>query len=78
MLLANLTLASTSTSIAVGGLEMGTTYAFRAAAWTQVGLGPASPALVMPIEGVYSPTVPVTEQESINSLSGTGVSQVII
>uniref|UniRef100_A0A0P4YGA7 Receptor-type tyrosine-protein phosphatase alpha n=1 Tax=Daphnia magna TaxID=35525 RepID=A0A0P4YGA7_9CRUS len=67
MLLANLTLPSTSTSIAVGGLEGGTRYAFRAAAWTQVGLGPSSPAVILAIEiNQSSSTVPMTDQEASN------------
>jgi roundabout axon guidance receptor 2 len=76
MLLANLTLPSTSTSIAVGGLEGGNRYAFRAAAWTLVGLGPSSPAIVLSIEMNQSTsTVPMTDQEAPNSFP-THVAQV--
>ena len=81
MLLANLTLPSTSTSIAVGGLEGGTRYAFRAAAWTQVGLGPSSPPVVMAVEinQSTSSTVPMTDQESVaNAPYPTHVAQVHI
>ena len=64
MLLANLTLPAASTSIAVGGLEGGTRYAFKAAAWTQVGLGPSSPPVVLTIEAHHSTaTVPMTDPE---------------
>ncbi len=63
-LLANLTLPSSSNSIAVGGLEGGTRYAFRAAAWTQVGLGPSSPPVTLAVEMNHSTsTVPMTDQE---------------
>lgn len=76
MLLANLTLPSTSTSIAVGGLEGGTRYAYRAAAWTQVGLGPSSPAVILAIEiNQSSSTVPMTDQEASNPFP-THVAQV--
>lgn len=68
MLLANLTLPATSTSIAVGGLEGGTRYAFKAAAWTQVGLGPSSPPVVLTIEVHHSTaTVPMTDPEVASS-----------
>lgn len=72
MLLANLTLPSSSTSIAVGGLEGGTSYAFKAAAWTQVGLGPSSPSVVMAVEiNQSTSTVPMTDQEMPNSFPTT-------
>lgn len=79
MLLANLTLPSSSTSIAVGGLEGGTRYAFRAAAWTQVGLGPSSPAVVMAVEinQSTSSTVPMMDQE-MTSPFPTQVAQVCL
>lgn len=76
-MLANLTLPSTSTSIAVGGLDGGSRYAFRAAAWTQVGLGPSSPAVVLPIEVNHSlATVPMTDHEVSSSSFPANVAQV--
>lgn len=79
MLLANLTLPASSTSIAVGGLEGGTRYAFRAAAWTQVGLGPSSPAVVMAVEiNQSTSTVPMTDQEVSSSSFPTHVAQVCV
>ena len=73
MLLANLTLPSTSTSIAVGGLEGGTRYAFRAAAWTRMGIGPASPPFVLAIEMTNpTSTVPISDQGGMNSLLPPG------
>ena len=77
MLLANLTLPSTSTSIAVGGLDGGTRYAFRAAAWTQVGLGPNSPAVVLAVEiNQATSTVLMTDPE-VNSFP-SNVAQVYL
>ncbi len=72
MLLANLTLPSTSTSIAVGGLEGGTSYAFRAAAWTRVGIGPASPFFVLTIDKVAITSVPSADQGEVDSIYPPG------
>ena len=74
--LANLTLSSASTSIAIGGLEGAARYVFRAAASTPVGTGPLSPALVLFIEKNTPSTIPMNDQ-GVNSFS-TNVAQVIL
>lgn len=50
--LANMTLPATPTSVIIGGLVAGTSYAIRAAAWTSGGLGPASSATSFIIEAL--------------------------
>ena len=52
--LANLTLPALPTSVVIGGLVTDEAYSIRAAAWTQIGMGPASDAQVHRMEAMVS------------------------
>ena len=56
-MLANLTLPALPTSVVIGGLVTDEAYSIRAAAWTLIGLGPASDARVHRMEALVTSKV---------------------
>lgn len=52
--LANLTIPAVPTSVVIGGLVTDVAYSIRAAAWTQMGLGPASQPVVHKMNAVVT------------------------
>ena len=89
-LLANLTIPAAPTSVVIGGLVNEASYSIRAAAWTLVGLGPASQPVFHKMSAVApskiaSPFVPssksgdhpLSEVERNESDSYGGVTQVV-
>jgi len=66
--LANLTLPALPTSVVIGGLVTDEAYSIRAAAWTQIGLGPASDAQVHRMEALSTSKV----AHPVNPYAGGG------
>ena len=67
-MLANLTLPALPTSVVIGGLVTDEAYSIRAAAWTQIGLGPASDAQVHRMEALSTSKV----AHPVNPYAGGG------
>lgn len=83
-ILANLTIPASPTSVVIGGLVAETAYSIQAAAWTLMGLGPASPPVVHQMEVATSFTKTIDSPQSKEPLdeddSGSdvqGVTQVV-
>lgn len=71
-LLANLTIPASPTSVVIGGLVTEAAYSIRAAAWTQMGLGPSS----QPVVHKMTPAVaPSKVANSLVPLSKSGVGE---
>lgn len=60
MLLANLTIPASPTSVVIGGLVTDATYSIRAAAWTLMGLGPPSPSTIHRMEALPLSTTKIS------------------
>ncbi len=67
-----MTIPATPTSVVIGGLVADTVYSISAAAWTQVGLGPASPSVIHKMSALVPGTTKTVHPAPPSSKRGDG------